>query len=110
MHNRWEELRHRGEFSRIICQLLEKFSKGREILSIVISLDSCIFYFLFQLAERISVCTLASLQKSQDSFNLDWLELRVDGIEIVRFSLPELELNFGTWIFAVFECLLGLQL
>jgi len=70
MHDRWENLRHACKFPSIVCELLEELSESRKIFSIIISLDSSIFYLFFEFSERISVGTLASLQKSQNSFDL----------------------------------------
>jgi hypothetical protein len=71
MHDGWEELRKRSEFSSIISELGKELTQGGEIFVIVISLNSCIFNFFFQLSKRICVGTLASFKEAEDSLDIN---------------------------------------
>jgi hypothetical protein len=105
MHNGREEFRKTGKLSCVISQLTEQLSKCGKIFCVVVSFDSSIFDFFFKLSKRISVCTLAAFQETKNSFDLNRLQLSVDGVEIIRFVFPELKFNSGPWIFSILKSL-----
>ena len=98
------------ELFGVVAELLEPGTQGVQELEVVVGLDPRVHHFLLQLGEGVGVGALVALQETQDVLHLVALELLVDGVQVVGLLLPELELGQGTWVVALFQCLLGLQL
>ena len=97
VHNGLEELRELRELVREV-ELLEVLIQRFEKEHIVVRLHARVCHLLAQSLKRGKVAALRHLQHLDHLADFLAAELLVDGVEVRRLILPELELGERTWM------------
>ena len=103
MHHRDEELRDLSEILSEIGELVEQRSEGLEVLEVLIGLCACCLDLLLELAEGSSVCGFVLLKELEDLLDPLGAKLVADGVEVVGFVLPEVDLSEGVGVLVTLE-------
>lgn len=92
MHNGHEEVVKLGKVI-LVHELDEPLLKDRNELVTITGLNHGNFDLFFELFERLVVSGFGLEEELENLFDLLRLELCVNGIEVLRFVLPETDLN-----------------
>lgn len=93
VHDGHKEVWDLSEVLAKISKLIEKAIQGLKVLVVLITFSAGSLNFLLELAERSSICGFVLLEELKDLLDSLWVELLTNGIKVVWFVLPELNLS-----------------
>ena len=88
----------------------EKVSKSFKESGVLVGFNSGLVNLPLEFGEGVDVGAFAPFQKSQDAFDFYRLKLIINGVQVVGFVFPELQLDHRSWVVSILEGLLGFQL
>lgn len=87
----------------VVVELFEVVLEGVEVHDVVVGFDAGLLDLLLELGEGVGVGAFGAFEEAEDVFDLDALELFVDGVEVVGLVFPEVEFFEWAWVVALFE-------
>ena len=110
MHDRDEEILHLAELKSTRVKRLKEFSKGLEVLLVLVGFKSGNLDLLLKLGEGRNESRLVLLQEFEHFFYALGVKLVVDRVQVEGLLFPEIDLGHRTRIVAVFKGVLGVHL
>jgi len=110
MHDGDKEVGDLSELLTQVSELVEQGSEGLQVLEVLVTFRAGSLDFLLELAERASVGGLVLLEELEDLLYALRVKLVADGVEVLRFVLPEVDLSQGIGVLVTLKGALGVLL